>query len=65
MSPNGGWWWPLADRHCSRPTPFWYFSLAGGTVLLAYARHRADPVFILGQAAGLVIYLRKLYLIRS
>jgi lipid-A-disaccharide synthase-like uncharacterized protein len=32
-------------------------------VLLAYAIHRADPVFILGQAAGIVIYLRNLYLI--
>jgi lipid-A-disaccharide synthase-like uncharacterized protein len=45
------------------PIAFWYFSLAGSLVLLAYAIHRADPVFILGQAAGIVIYLRNLYLI--
>lgn len=45
------------------PVAFWFFSLAGGVVLLAYAIHRADPVFILGQAAGIVIYLRNLYLI--
>lgn len=42
------------------PTAFWYFSLAGGATLLAYAIHREDPVFIVGQAAGLFIYLRNL-----
>lgn len=45
------------------PVAFWYFSLAGSFVLLAYAIHRQDPVFIIGQAAGIVIYLRNLYLI--
>jgi lipid-A-disaccharide synthase-like uncharacterized protein len=45
------------------PIAFWYFSVAGSIVLLAYAIHRADPVFILGQAAGIVIYLRNLFLI--
>jgi lipid-A-disaccharide synthase-like uncharacterized protein len=47
------------------PTAFWYFSLAGSAVLLTYAIQRADPVFIVGQATGLAIYLRNLYLIRS
>jgi lipid-A-disaccharide synthase-like uncharacterized protein len=46
------------------PTAFWYFSLAGGATLLAYAIHRRDPVFILGQGAGLVIYLRNLQFLR-
>jgi lipid-A-disaccharide synthase-like uncharacterized protein len=45
------------------PLAFWYFSLAGGLVLLAYAIHRTDPVFIVGQAAGVFIYLRNLHLI--
>jgi lipid-A-disaccharide synthase-like uncharacterized protein len=45
------------------PTFFWYFSVVGGVILLAYAIHRADPVFILGQAAGLVVYCRNLYFI--
>jgi len=48
------------------PTAFWYFSLAGGATLLAYAIHREDPVFIVGQAAGLFIYLRNLqFLLRD
>lgn len=46
------------------PRAFWWLSLAGGLVLLSYAVHRGDPVFILGQAAGIVVYLRNLVLIR-
>ena len=45
------------------PEAFWYFSLLGGATLLTYAVHRGDPVFIVGQASGLFIYLRNLYLI--
>ena len=45
------------------PVYFWYLSLAGGVILLAYAIHRTDPIFIAGQAAGLVVYFRNLYLI--
>lgn len=46
------------------PVTFWYLSLAGGLTLLAYAIHRRDPVFIVGQATGVLIYLRNLHLIR-
>ncbi len=45
------------------PIAFWYFSLLGGTTLLAYAIYRRDPVFILGQSLGVFIYSRNLYLI--
>lgn len=44
------------------PRGFWYLSLAGGVALLAYALHRHDPVFAVGQAAGLVVYGRNLML---
>jgi lipid-A-disaccharide synthase-like uncharacterized protein len=46
------------------PVAFWYFSMGGGVMLLAYAIYRADPVFILGQLMGVVIYARNLWLIR-
>jgi lipid-A-disaccharide synthase-like uncharacterized protein len=46
------------------PVSFWFFSIGGGLTLLMYALYRHDPVFILGQAAGLFVYLRNLYLIR-
>ena len=45
------------------PLAFWYFSIAGGLILLSYAIYRKDPVFIVGQASGLLIYLRNLALI--
>jgi lipid-A-disaccharide synthase-like uncharacterized protein len=45
------------------PPAFWYLSLAGGILLLLYAIHRRDPVFILGQASGICIYARNLYFI--
>jgi lipid-A-disaccharide synthase-like uncharacterized protein len=47
------------------PTAFWYFSISGGIVLLTYALHKQDPVFILGQSLGLFIYLRNVQLIRK
>jgi lipid-A-disaccharide synthase-like uncharacterized protein len=46
------------------PVSFWFFSIGGGLTLLIYAIYRLDPVFILGQGAGLFVYLRNLYLIR-
>jgi len=45
------------------PLAFWYFSLGGGAILFAYALHRQDPVFAVGQGSGLFIYLRNLYLV--
>lgn len=47
------------------PVAFWYFSIAGGITLLAYAVHRNDPVFIVGQLSGLLIYFRNLYFVIS
>jgi lipid-A-disaccharide synthase-like uncharacterized protein len=45
------------------PTNFWYLSIVGSTLLLAYAIYREDPVFIAGQAFGSIVYLRNLQLI--
>nr|WP_306228759.1 lipid-A-disaccharide synthase N-terminal domain-containing protein [Aurantimonas sp. CSK15Z-1] len=47
------------------PVTFWVFSLGGGALLLVYAIQRRDPVFILGQGAGLFIYVRNLWLIAA
>lgn len=52
-------------RRSVMPVIFWYLSLSGGLVLLAYAIWRADPVFILGQSMGVFIYVRNLWLIRA
>ncbi|HVE71507.1 MAG TPA: lipid-A-disaccharide synthase N-terminal domain-containing protein [Thermoanaerobaculia bacterium] len=45
------------------PVHFWYLSLCGGIVTAIYAIHRRDPVFIIGQSAGLIVYVRNLMLI--
>lgn len=59
--------WIMSERarQSVMPVAFWYFSLAGGIVLLAYAIYRRDPVFMLGQAMGLVVYARNLWLINA
>jgi len=46
------------------PLAFWFLSLGGGLLLLTYAISRRDPVFILGQGMGLIVYTRNLVLIR-
>jgi lipid-A-disaccharide synthase-like uncharacterized protein len=57
--------WIASERagRSTIPILFWYFSLGGGLTLFAYAVHRGDPVFILGQSLGVFIYLRNLWLI--
>ena len=45
------------------PVAFWYLSLTGSAMLLAYAIYRRDPVFILGQSFGSLVYIRNLMLI--
>ena len=55
--------WILTERarRVVVPTVFWYLSLGGGLMLLAYAILRSDPVIIVGQAVGTVVYARNLY----
>ncbi len=59
--------WVYSERHRQSliPVAFWYFSLAGGATLFAYALHIGDPVFILGQSVGVLIYSRNLYFIHK
>jgi lipid-A-disaccharide synthase-like uncharacterized protein len=57
--------WIVSERKKKSviPIQFWYLSLSGGMLLLCYAVHRKDPVFILGQSLGLLVYTRNLTLI--
>ena len=58
----------LASERARRsvvPVAFWFFSFAGGLLLLLYAIHRQDPVFIAGQGLGLFIYIRNIWLIAT
>ena len=57
--------WVISERRGESviPLAFWYFSLAGGLMLFAYAVMRKDPVIMLGQGTGILIYSRNLWLI--
>ena len=50
-------------RKSVMPEAFWYFSLGGGLIVFAYAVHKQDIVFILGQGLGVFIYLRNIWFI--
>ncbi|MHB8310999.1 lipid-A-disaccharide synthase N-terminal domain-containing protein [Metallibacterium sp.] len=58
--------WLYSEKHGRSviPKAFWYLSVAGGVVLLSYAIHRDEPVFIVGEALTLLVFLRNLDLIR-
>jgi lipid-A-disaccharide synthase-like uncharacterized protein len=50
-------------RESHIPIVFWYLSIVGGIITTAYAIHKHDIVFIIGQGAGLIVYTRNLMLI--
>jgi len=45
------------------PTAFWYISLVGGIIMLAYSVHIKNPIFMLGFSLNTLIYLRNIHLI--
>jgi lipid-A-disaccharide synthase-like uncharacterized protein len=57
--------WIVSEKNKKSTIPdvFWYFSLGGGLILLTYAIHRQDPVFIMGQSVGLLVYIRNIMLV--
>jgi len=59
--------WLISEKNGRSVIPdvFWYFSLGGGIVLLTYAVHRQDPVFIMGQGIGLFVYIRNIMLVHK
>ena len=45
------------------PLAFWYLSFTGGLLTLIYAVYIQEPVFIIAQIGGLVVYGRNLFFI--
>lgn len=54
------WFYSEIKKSSIFPLAFWFMSIIGGATLLCYAIHKRDPVFILAQSGGLLIYLRNL-----
>ena len=54
--------WYYAERHklSVLPLGFWMISLAGSVMILVYALYRLDPVLLLSQGMGLVVYIRNI-----
>ena len=51
--------WIISEKNkeSTIPVAFWYLSLVGGVILFVYALYKKDPVFVIGQGAGLVVYI--------
>jgi lipid-A-disaccharide synthase-like uncharacterized protein len=58
------WIYSEYKRRSVIPVAFWYASIIGALLLLCYACYKKDPVFIVAQASGLLIYLRNLQMRR-
>jgi lipid-A-disaccharide synthase-like uncharacterized protein len=58
--------WFVSERKAESQIPlaFWYMSLIGSVIVLAYAIHRLDPVFIAGQSVGTLVYIRNIMLVQ-
>ncbi len=58
--------WLVSERRGDSvvPVSFWWLSLLGGGALLSYAISRRDPVIVVGQAMGVLVYVRNLMLVR-
>ena len=54
--------WVVSERASKSiiPNIFWWISLAGSMVLLSYAIHKVDPVFIVGQSCAFNIFKKYL-----
>jgi lipid-A-disaccharide synthase-like uncharacterized protein len=57
------WWASERAGKSIVPPAFWWLSLLGSSLLLAYAIYRFDPVIILGQVFGPIVYSRNLILL--
>ena len=57
--------WVVSEKkgESTIPLAFWYCSIGGAMVLLTYAIYKQDPVFIVGQSLGSIVYVRNLILI--
>ncbi len=58
------WVYSMKKNESLLPLGFWLISLTGSLIIVAYALYRRDPVLILGQSTGLVVYCRNIYLLR-
>ena len=56
--------WITSEKNKSSQLPigFWRMSVIGAALILSYAIIREDPVLFIGHCAGLVIYIRNIFI---
>lgn len=59
--------WFVSERKAESQIPlsFWYMSFLGSVIVLSYAIHQLDPVFIVGQGFGTLVYVRNIMLVHQ
>ena len=56
------WMYSEKTKTSQLPVGFWRLSVLGASLILAYAIFRKDPVLLVGHCAGLIIYVRNIFI---
>lgn len=56
------WIYSEKTKTSQLPVGFWRLSVLGASLILTYAIFREDPVLLLGHGAGLIIYIRNIFI---
>ena len=56
------WYYSELQKRSVLPIGFWVISLIGSAMIISYGILRIDPIIILGQSFGILIYIRNLHL---
>jgi lipid-A-disaccharide synthase-like uncharacterized protein len=57
------WYQSEREGRSVLPVAFWYCSIGGGIVTLAYTMHLKSAPLSIAQASGLIVYARNLFLV--
>ncbi len=56
------WMYSEKTKTSQLPIGFWRLSVLGASLILTYAIFRKDPVLLVGHCAGLIIYIRNIFI---
>ena len=59
------WIYSEKKKSSHLPVGFWALSVLGASLILTYAIFRLDPVLFIGHGAGLIIYIRNIFIWRK
>ena len=59
------WLYSEKNKTSHLPLGFWVLSVFGAALILCYAIFRKDPVLFIGHLAGLIIYVRSIFILKN